>query len=348
MASILDALNPLFEDRPTRFRPPTLYGTTGTGKTSSVRKAWEKAEDDLERSRVVNFVHLNCSLLGRSYTVAQEISKRISSSPIRGYGESELLSRVYDELEARDEYMVLVLDDMDELIRQDKGRLLFIVTRLEENRELEEKRIFPILVLRHRKLVRALRPAVRSKLSGPPVEFPPYDEDEMTSIVEQRVDLAFRKGAVTENAVKQVSFNATNLGKGDARNAIALLEMSGSIAEQEEGRVTAERVRKAQERLASTFPEGLEGTLSDEDRLILRSLAKEIREDEDAYRVYLKDLYSRYEAESEARSVDPVSRRDFSDKVQRLSNVGALYKATKGVIFPHGGFESLLSRMERT
>ncbi len=344
--SIVAALRPIFKGYPGTFHPPLLFGPTGTGKTSSMKRAAGKTLKEVEGKIGLYYVHINCAVLGKTFPVAQKIAEKITSMPIRGFGESELLSRVFEELEARDEYLLLVLDDVDELIRRDRGRLLFIITRLEETSELEEKRIFSILIMRNREMLMLIQPAIRSKLMGPRIGFDPYRFKEMRSIVKQRVDLAFFKGSFSQDAIDQISFNGAKLGKGDARYSIALLQNSGyTTLNQKSSKVTVEHVRIAQQMFDEKVPTKIEKKVDKPGLVVLFSIAHHFKHNPDRYSMSLSDVRKILNSFSDDMDVYPISGSEFKKKIEELCEAGMIYRTRRGIVLPSISAESLYDKL---
>ncbi len=292
------------------------------------------------------YVHINCAVLGKTFSVAQKIAEKITSVPVRGFGESELLSRVFEELETRDEYLLLVLDDIDELIRRDRGRLLFIITRLEETSELEEKRIFPILIMRNRKMLMLIQPAIRSKVMGPRIGFDPYHFKEMRSIVKQRVDLAFFKGSISPNAIDQISFNGAKLGGGDARYSIALLQNSGFTAiKQKSKKVTVEHVRLTQQMFDNKVPAKIERKVDKPGLVVLMAMAELLKKNPDKYSTSLLDVRKALNDISNGMGISPMSSSEFKKRIEELYEAGMIYRTRRGIILTSISAESLYDRL---
>jgi cell division control protein 6 len=346
IAEIVDCFGTLPDTLPMGFHPPLLHGPTGTGKTSCMKKAGDRIKSEVRGEMSIHYVHLNCAVLGRSYLVAQKMAERVTSTPTRGYGEAELLTKTYEELETRDEYMVLVLDDVDELIRRDGGQLLFSITRLEEAAELEENRILPILIMKKAKGLMLAQPAARSKVTGPRIEFPSYDYVEMKSIVQQRVKLAFRSRAVSSAAVNQVSFNGAELGGGDARYAIGLLQMSGVVAERENSsKVGVEHVRKAQQTYDDRIPRSMDELTDVEGLRVLLAAARYFKGETRRFAVSRKQLRDIYRELADAANTEALSIRQLRAKMLELEDCALLYRSGKGLTLPYMSAQVLYERL---
>ena len=346
---ILETFKPFLEGYRTAFNPPLLYGKTGTGKTSSMKLAANMIRKKMKKDVVLHYAHINCTIHGKSYLAAQKIAEKVSSIPVRGYGESELLSRVYEELETRDEYLLLVLDDLDDLIRRDRGRLLYIVTRLEEMGEFPEKRILPVLIMRSEKMLMLTQPAVRSKITGFRIPFPPYTKEEMMSIVKQRVDLALNPRRITKNAMLQISYNSAVLGEVDARQAINLLKMSGETARKlGREKILVEHVRMAQQSYGTGVLPGMEREVDRIGLTILMAIARIFKDDYDKFSASMTEIYREFSELSKKMDTSPIPSKEVKAKIAELSDLGIISIVDKRVVLPSISADELYQRIAST
>ncbi|MFQ5712133.1 MAG: Cdc6/Cdc18 family protein [Candidatus Geothermarchaeales archaeon] len=343
---ILEALGPLMEAPAETFFPPLLHGPTGTGKTSSMKKAAKKIREGVKKRIILHYVHVPCSVFTKSYSVVQKISEGITSAPPRGLGGEELLSRVYGELETRDEYLLLVLDDVDELIKRDRGRLLFMITRLEEGGGFRERRVFPTLIMRKWRILRAIPPAVRSKITGLRVEFQPYNAVEMASIVRQRVKLAFQPGVITPNTIKQISFNGAALGGGDARYALALLNGSAHVAlRMGTNKIEVEHARRAQQEFDKKPSSGVVERADRFGLAALMAAAKCFRDNPDKYTVSIGEIYGVFQEVARKINVEARPRRELAQKLYDMCDAGILHRVEGKIVLSNPSAETLYDRV---
>ncbi|NIN52079.1 MAG: AAA family ATPase [Nitrososphaeria archaeon] len=330
---LIDALTLISEVPSETFFPPLLYGPTGTGKTSSMKLAAEKIKKEVKRKMVLHYVHVPCSVFTKSYSVVQRISEEITSAPVRGLGGEELLSMVFGELETRDEYLLLVLDDVDELIKRDRGRLLFMVTRLEEGHG--KRRLFPVFVMRNWRILNVTPPAVRSKITGLRIEFEPYTKEELVSIVKQRLKLAFQPDVVSSNAVRQISFNSAVLGGGDARYALALLHGSGFVAlKTGSKKIGVEHIREAQQVFDRRVPHGVLDRVDRSSLVILMAVAKGFKDESDVHSFSIRKIYECYLDVSQKLEEKVGSRNEVADKIEEFIDSSILYRDDGRIVLP--------------
>ncbi|PCN50557.1 hypothetical protein B6U99_03735 [Candidatus Geothermarchaeota archaeon ex4572_27] len=280
LRTLLDSVKPLVEGRVEEYSTPVVYGPTGVGKTTTVRKMIEVLKR--LRARVSLTVCLvNCGVEQRPFNVVQRVSQEVLEGSIRGYSYEEAIGMINDALELRDEYLLLVLDEVDELLRVDRGRLLYVISRLDE--EARSRRIFPLIVARRYESILDLPQHIRGKIAGPTLYFKPYTREQMRDIVMDRVSMAIAPNAITENAIEAISFIAANVDGGDARSAISLLLNGGNLAEQSgDPAINVEHVRRAYEQRGGLMAVRRLSGLDQLSKAVL-SAAAELLGDADSY-----------------------------------------------------------------
>lgn len=220
---------------------PILYGPSGTGKTSVLRAILREVEG---RYKKVMCTLINATIHSKTYVAIQRISSKVIPVPERGFSAEELLLKLYDRLDMEDVQYVVGIDDADELIRRERGKLLEVLTRVEEN--YGQRLIHPIVVLRNLEILNGLPPHITSKLGGLAIEFPRYNKRQLKDILAERIEKGINEGRITGNAVECASFATDLIYKGNARELINLTLRAGKIAEYlNDEEIKAEHVRQA-------------------------------------------------------------------------------------------------------
>jgi len=145
--------------------------------------------------------------------------------------------------------LLIVLDEVDELIRNSGCSLLYSLCRFNEE-EIYLKGSASLILISQKNIFDMLDPATLSTIKRTNrIELGRYDKKQLWGIVEKRVDLAFYEGIVEMEVPELIAGIAAEWG--DARYAIELLETGGMIAQGEGSKyVNAEHVRSAR---ASTY-----------------------------------------------------------------------------------------------
>ncbi|MHB8604909.1 MAG: Cdc6/Cdc18 family protein [Thermoplasmatota archaeon] len=224
----------------------TVHGNVGSGKTATTKRfAMELARVAKENGKAIEWTHINCRRRATTSAALLEVLRHfVPHHPDRGFSDSEMLDTLRIQLDRKKVHLVVLLDEVDILLKRSGSDLVYMLARFNEERKHAETSISLILVSQHdpTKLLDAaaastLRRAVR-------VELEKYDAPKLEKIVHQRVELAFHRASFPEELEGLVAEAAAP--HGDARLAISILAKAGQNAN-DEGRheIVAEDVRVA-------------------------------------------------------------------------------------------------------
>ncbi|HIH96640.1 MAG TPA: AAA family ATPase [Thermoplasmata archaeon] len=224
-----------------------LYGGVGSGKSVTAKKAVvELAIEASKQEKDLRWIAINCNDNKSSYSILNRVLKSLDARlPLRNLELGEMLNLLASRLKERDTHLMVILDDVDEHLNKDGSRLIHAFTRFGESYLpwTKVKRYAGVsLMLTSREQVLDKLPAqTLSSLGHSCIEFESYSSKELLDIVNQRVELAFIPGAISEEICRLISdFSAE---RGDARLAIELLLEGGKLAEAEFRKVNPEDAR---------------------------------------------------------------------------------------------------------
>jgi len=262
-----------------------ITGSIGTGKTA-VSKRFGIDLMKAAKSRKINlrYIHVNCrECRGSLFLVLKRVlGEFIPSFPQRGYSSEELLQMLMDILDRNNLFAVLALDELDSLIRTEGTAPLYNLTRLQEARLNKPMRLSLIGILRQPEYLRRLDRSTLGTLQQNMLEMEPYSIEQLVAILNSRIKLSFREGAVPEESVRFVAELASTTG--DARYAIELLWRSGKHADLEGKReLEPEHVRKAVSAVYPTLRGDYVKTLSHQERIVLLAIARALESSGAAY-----------------------------------------------------------------
>lgn len=224
------------------FAIPILFGSSGTGKTTILRKVLNNIEQELSGN--IECEHINATTLSKTYTAIQRISSKIISVPERGYGMDEIILKLYDRLDIQELKYIIGIDDADELIRREHGKIIDILTRVEES--YNKRLIYPVIVLRNINILRGLSPHITSKLGGVKIEFLPYNKKQLKDILSERIKYGLIENTISKNAVDAAAFATEKIFVGNARELMNIMLKAGKTAEAMNGeKIVAEHIRYA-------------------------------------------------------------------------------------------------------
>ncbi|MFL2493957.1 MAG: Cdc6/Cdc18 family protein [Candidatus Thalassarchaeum sp.] len=207
-----------------------ITGPVGSGKTVMTHRFGEDLQRVLDGRRKLILAHVNCRNHPTASQVLQEVARSLDSGhPERGFSSSEVIQSIRRNLGSHDTHLLLVLDEVDVLIRNDKGDLIYKLLRIDEGQNRQGS-LSIILVSQLGTLLKLFEPAIISRLGQTNVlKLSGYDEAVLTSIARQRYEEACRPGSVGDETLAKIGKISSE--KGDARLAIELLEDSVLRAE---------------------------------------------------------------------------------------------------------------------
>jgi len=223
-------------------------------------------------------------------------------------------------LEKENTNIILILDEIDALVKKIGDGILYNLTRI--NQSLNKSKVSIIGISNDTSFTDELDARVRSTLSEEEIIFPPYNATQLKDILEQRTEMAFHKNVVEAGVVQKCAALAAQ-EHGDARRALDLLRMAAEIAERNMGsRVTIDCVDVAENRLdldrvveiVKTQPRQSQAALA-----AVMKLSEEGREN-----IETGDVFSIYERICAGRGLKVLTQRRLSDLIAELDMLGII------------------------
>jgi cell division control protein 6 len=303
-----------------------LTGEVGTGKTVLAQHFGANLTSEANRRGIkFRYVHVNCreyrgnlaSILHRAVTVFRP------TYPARGYSAEEILSSLLQVLDEENAFMILSLDESDNLIEKEGSDAVYKLTRLQETRQGKPQRISFIFIMRELKAIEQLDESAKSTLQRSIIRLERYGKQQLIDILDDRVVMAFYSGAVPEDVVDliaELAFSQT----GNARFGIELLWRAGKYADaQEAGFVEPECVRMAVSNVFPTLRRSDLASLGLHQKLFLLAVARYFKESEEAY-VSLSEVEKVYAVVCEEFGEAPNTHTQLWKYVQYLSSLGIM------------------------
>ena len=329
------ALQPIIDNRPTS--NIFLYGKTGTGKTVATKFMLSHLESDAATYDDVELwtIWVSCENLSSSYQVAVALvnelrqgqgKNRISTT---GYSQQRVFDLLYEELDSLGGTVVIVLDEIDNIGQSDD--ILYGLPRAQSNNYVNDVRPVIIGISNDFQFRENLSPKVKDTLAEKEILFPPYDANQLRSILRPRAEKAFHDDVLEDDVVPLCAAFAAQ-DTGSARQAIRLLREAGEIAQAEESKtVTGEFVRDAQDELEKNqLYEGMQ-ELTTQGHAVLCALAYHQALDEVPVRS--RNLYDRYIKICDRLDADSVSERRVRDHLSDMNMLGliSVYERNEGL-----------------
>jgi len=204
-------------------------GLPGTGKTTCVKKLFEEITTTTKK---VLPVYINCQIDNTKFAIFSQIYRKLTGHLPPPSGTS--FKTIFDAIARmimKDEIVLLIcLDDANYLLYENEiNNVLYPLLRSYES--FEGTRIGVILILSDMDvdLSRSVDARVSSVLCPTDIYFPPYSEEEVRTIISERVMQGFYPGVISADMMNLVV--TQTLKGGDLRVGIDLLKRAALSAE---------------------------------------------------------------------------------------------------------------------
>tara|TARA_B100001175_G_C19502960_1_gene639219 strand:+ start:1571 stop:2746 length:1176 start_codon:yes stop_codon:yes gene_type:complete len=297
-----------------------VIGQVGTGKTVLTRRFGEDIIRRMEGIRKIVLSHVNCRNHPSTSQVLQQIALSLDSRhPERGFSSGEIIQTIRRNIRSRGLHMILVLDEVDVLVRRDSSDLIYKLLRIDEGKS-GQGTISLVLVSQDLSLMGMMEPAIISRLGESNVmKLEPYDFNGLIGISRQRYEASCRPGSVSDEVLEKIGRFAAETG--DARLSIELLEAAIRRAEMDgRGEVSVNDVMPSTIRAASVEPSQVD-TLSIHQKLVLLGVCRRLRKEEV---VSSGDARKLYELVCEEFGFKPRSYTTFWKHLKMLETEGLL------------------------
>ena len=249
-----------------------LYGKTGTGKTAVARFVLSRLTKEAERKNLV-VAYVNTRLANTEYRTLAELGLAVKVQiPFTGLSIGEVVERVFKEIRAKGIHIVLVMDEIDYLVKTFGDGILYEFTRSSER--LSPGFLSVVGISNDLQFKEGLDPRVLSSLSEEELVFPPYTVDELREILMERAKVAFKPSVASMAAINLCAAMAGS-EHGDARRAIDLLRIAGEVAEREGLReIDDQCIRKASDKVEHDRVDEAIRSLPVQNKIILVAVAQ--------------------------------------------------------------------------
>lgn len=212
-----------------------LYGKTGVGKTVATKYLLGHLESDAERYEDVNVTaaHINCENATSSYQVTIELVNtfrdRLDKPLISesGYPHRAVYNKLWDVFDEIGGTILITLDEIDYL--GEDASVLYQLPRARANGNLESARVGIIGISNDFTYKDDLDPRILDTLAEKELHFPPYDANQLRSILTKRAEAAFQSDVLADDVIPKCAALAAQ-DKGSARQALDLLLNAGQLA----------------------------------------------------------------------------------------------------------------------
>lgn len=298
-----------------------IYGLTGTGKTAVTKYVLKRLQDKAyELSINVIPCYINTRQDDTTYRVVIKLAECVGLRlPFTGLSTAEAYRRFLRMLEARQTIMVVVLDEIDFLVKRSGDEVLYRLTRSSD--ELSSSKISIIGITNDLKLVEDLDPRVKSSLGEIELVFPPYNAIQLEDILSRRAKLAFNPSAIDKSVISLCAALAAR-EHGDARRALDLLRVAGEVAEREgSDSVAPEHVYRALREIEADRTAEIIASMPLHGKLVLLSI---VNTTGDGKSTTTGEVYNHYKTLCTKLGIESVTLRRVSDIINELDMTGII------------------------
>lgn len=316
-----------------------VYGQTGVGKTVATKLILDQLRRDVEHE--IDVTWLTCKSLDSSYQVTTHLVNEFRSPDDQistsGYPTGQVYQMLWEEIESVSaSHCLIVLDEIDS-IGSDDG-LLYEIPRANDNGsvDVDETKVGVVGISNNFVFRDNLSARVKDSLCDVEVHFPPYDANELQSILRQRAGQAFVDD-VLDNAVISLCGALAGQESGSARHALSLLYQAGDLARQEGSeQVEEQHVRDADPMIRESKVQRELESLPTQSHLTL--FAAWLLAHRDELPARSNDIYDVYQEAAEQVSADVKTSRTIRDRLSELSLKGFLEAEEKNQGLAGGSF----------
>jgi len=297
-----------------------IYGKTGTGKSLCTNHIIKKLSN--QNNGKLKTIYVNCKMRRVSDTEYRLLSQLMSSFgvevPYTGLPTDSLYKKFFNLLDNGEENVLLVLDEIDALVKKVGDGILYNLTRI--NQELKKTKLTIVGISNNISFINDVDPRVKSSLSEEEIVFPPYNASEIKDILTERSQLAFGPGVISAGVIEKCSALAAQ-EHGDARKALDLLRVAGEVAERMGNeRVLKEHVDIAEKKLDTDKTLEITKTQPRQSQCVLLSIIEIFRKG--TKNIQTGDVYDVYARASKRNNLKTLTQRRVSDLISELDMFG--------------------------
>lgn len=319
--NLIQLFKPVLEDRASQ--RVLVVGPVGVGKTAltstfgkELKSAAKKRDLDL------SYAHINCRKQGTPQMVLRKLASNFPFSvPRRGFAPQEIMEHTIDYLEKSDSYVVVTLDELDYFVRQNGPDLLYSLTRTAEDSGLSN-RLSIVATAHSSDFLDSIDEATRSTFMHNIVELDKYNAEQISDILSQRIEVAFKPDMVRVDTIDLISDIASR--SGDARFALELLWLSGRVASQGEvEKVSPNHARRAKAEIHPEIRKDVLADLGKHELFSLLAISRRLKISDSSY-VLTGDVEEAYKVVCEEYDEKPRVHTQFWRYLRRMDNLGLI------------------------
>lgn len=310
-------------------RPSNIfaYGKTGTGKTLTVQYTLKEIEKIAERENVqLKYIYINCKLkkvTDTEYRLIAEIARHLGKTiPPTGLPTDEIYNIFYKALNQEKKVIILVLDEIDHLIKKIGDEIIYNLTRI--NTELKGSQLAIIGISNDIMFADNLDPRVKSSLSEEEIVFPSYNAVQIQDILKKRCNDAVKEGVIEDGVIAKCAAYAAR-EHGDARRALELIRVAIEIAERKSAdKITLKELDESEEKIEKDRVLDIINTQPKQFQLVLYGILLIGQQKKNNDSIFTGDIYNLYRDLCNKTNLRPLTQRRVSDVISEFDLLGII------------------------
>ena len=310
-------------------RPSNLfiYGKSGSGKTLTVQTTVKQIQTISTRELIpVRFIYINCKLkkvADTEYRLIAEITRFFGRTiPPTGLPTDEVYNIFYKTLDSEKQVVVLILDEIDQLIKKIGDEVIYNLTRI--NTELKNAQLSIVGISNDIMFADNLDPRVKSSLSEEELVFSSYNALQIQDILKKRSLEAVKENILEEGVIAKCAAYAAR-EHGDARRALELLRVAGEIAERKASlKITLQELDESEEKIEKDRVIDIITTQPKQFQLVLYSILLLYNQDKKKNIIFTGEIYVLYKDLCSKVNLRPLTQRRVSDVIAEFDLLGII------------------------
>jgi len=293
-----------------------ILGKGGTGKTALARWFGRNFKNIAIEKDVNLFVeYYNCiNFRSKSKIIRDLLDTYTLYGSGRGFADEEALKLILDQLKKKKAYLLLIIDEAQLLSSDD----IFSFLAISETFGHQNVKLSIILISLKKEWMTVETTDILSKLNSTFI-LKPYSLDDIRSILNYRIDLAFNKNAIDEDHINVIRMLIHD--NGNLSNGITLLMRCGLMADREcIDHINIDMLRILSHIMYPTFRFQIVDQLKDQELLTLFGITRSLINRVESYTL-VDDAFEEYQIISEAYSINPHIKKTFRKYIQTLSKL---------------------------
>jgi cell division control protein 6 len=297
----------------------SLLGKTGTGKTVTMLYFLNMLQVLCRKNKILlRYIHLDLSTPKPCFRALNDLACLLDAAKMykRGISLDELMSKIEEKLKDQNGYLIIFVDEVDHIRRDQDSFLKFLVKRFPQKTSAKV-----IIVFTSNKLSwqENIDPRIKSFLKINEILFDAYNALDLKKILFIRIKKALNKRMIEKGVLEKISAISSRT-HGDARKAVELLTKTALIAERAGTKIKIDIVDRAFEEIEQdkyvamikNAPKQLQASLFG---IVTLSLIKNKP-------MQIGDCYNAYLSFCKKVKLRALTQRAFSDLVSELDIYG--------------------------